>query len=224
MEAHADVAMLSTRGQLVDTEGRPVRLIANYFAPGIYAGADAIFSWLWLYAHARLNAFNYPSGVLLRKECVLRAGPFREDLETAGDIDFYLRMLQHGALAISGNVGCRITYHSGQAHRALNMDGTGFREQLDVVNQYLGLLESRAARERVIEQTYAQAFVLGLRWLFNRKSGAAGRLHIALSRGSTVPDYRLAVAFLRFCVARVLWRYLPHVFVRLPPPATLSTQ
>jgi len=223
MEANPEVAMLSTRGQLTDADGHPLRLIAAQFPPGIHAGEDAIFAWLWLYAHTRLNSLNYPSGVLLRREAVLRAGLFREDLRTAGDIDFYLRMLQHGSLAISQSVGCRIMLHSGQAHRALNMDGTAFREQLDIVHQHLCLLETRGVRQPMIEQTYGQALALGLLRMLDRRTRASGRLHIAVARSSTVPAHRLAAACVRFFVARALWRYLPGMFVGLPPPKAVRT-
>jgi glycosyltransferase involved in cell wall biosynthesis len=224
MEEHPEVAMLSTRGQLTDVEGHPLRIIANHFPPGIYPGESAIFAWLWLYAHTRLNALNYPSGVLLLRDAALRAGPFREDMQSAGDIDFYLRMLQHGSLAISRNLGCRITLHGGQAHRALNMDGTAFREQLDVVCQHLDLLKSRGASRRMIEQTYGQALMVGLLRLLDRKTRCSGRLHIAIARRSPVPGYRLAAACVRCLTARAFWRYLPGMFLRLPPPEELGTR
>ena len=218
MEAHPQVAMLSTRGRLANVDGHALGLIANYFPPGIYPGEEAVFAWLWLYAHTRLNALNYPSGVLLRRDAALRAGAFRTDMQTAGDIDFYLRMLQQGALAISGNIGCRITLHGGQAHRAPNMDGTAFREQLDVVSQHLALLDHRGASQRVIAQTYAQALAIGLLRLLRGKTRTSGRLHFALARRSVVPGYQLAAACVRFFAARALLRYLPGMFLRLPPP------
>jgi hypothetical protein len=195
-----------------------LRLIADQFAPGIYAGADAMFSWFWLYAHSRLNALNYPSGVMMRREAIVRAGSFQEHMQTAGDIDYYFKLLEHGSLAVLGDTGCLITLHEGQAHRGTNMDGTAIREHLAVVQAHKGPLESRAVYRRVLDQMHGLALVLGLFRLLRSKTRESGWVHIELARQGDMPWHRLILAAARLVAGRLLWRRLPRVFIRLPAP------
>jgi hypothetical protein len=222
MEAHPEVAMLCTRGELIDTEGRTLRRIADQFPPGIYSGENAVFSWLWLYGHSRFNALNYPSGVMMRRDALTRAGSFQEQMQTTGDIDYYFRLLEQGSLAVVGDTGCRITLHEGQAHRTANMDGTAIKEHLAVVRAHRALLESRGAYRRLVDQMYGIALVLGLVRLLRSKTRDSGRLHIDMARQSGVPWHRLLAASVRLVAGRVLWRLLPRLFMRLPEPSPLT--
>jgi glycosyltransferase involved in cell wall biosynthesis len=222
MDAHPEVAMLCTRGELVDTEGRSLRLIAHQFPPGIYPGERAIFSWCWLYTHSRLNAFNYPSGIMMRREAVTQAGFFQERMRTTGDIDYYFRLLERGNLAVVADPGCRITLHEGQAHRTTNMDGTAIREHLEVVRAQRELLQSWGAYRRVMDQMYGLALTLGIARMLRAKTRDSGRLHVEIARRGGVPWHRLVWASIRLVTGRTLWWLLPRVFVRLPQPRPLT--
>jgi hypothetical protein len=222
MESHPEAAMLCTPGHLVDASGRPLRLIANQFPPGIYTGDRVVFSWLWLYAHSRLNALNYPSGVLMRREAVKQAGLFQDQMQTTGDIDYYFRLLQQGSLAVIADTGCRITLHEGQAHRSTNLDGTAIKEHLAVVHAHRPLLERRRAYRRVVDQMHGLALLLGLVRVVRPATRESGWLHIQLALRAGVPWYRLLAASTRVIAGRLLWRRLPQVFLKLPQPDPLT--
>src|SRR5262249_12344827 len=68
MESQPTVALLSTRGHSVDESGRFQFTIADHLPTGIYPGRDAIYNALWVHAHYGHNPFNFPSGILLRRE------------------------------------------------------------------------------------------------------------------------------------------------------------
>jgi glycosyltransferase involved in cell wall biosynthesis len=137
MEQHPEVAMLSTRGQYVDERGSPMGTFAGDFPPGIYDGRGFARAWLEYYVHYRRNALNYPSGVLLRRAC-LDGVRFDEALKTGGDVDFYLRLLERGNLAIDRGLGAYVTRHRSQAHVGPNMDGTAAREMLAILERVAG--------------------------------------------------------------------------------------
>jgi rhamnosyl/mannosyltransferase len=97
------------------------------------------------------------------------------------------------------------------------MDGTAFREQL---TSFLGTsTPSRGASRRMIEQTYGQAMV-GLLRLLDRKDPSSGRLHIAIAdeAGGRLPA---GGRVRKMLTTRAFWRYLPGMFLRLPPPEEL---
>lgn len=137
MERHADVAMLNSSGLFVDAQGRPLRRFADDFPPGIYEGRTFARHWLSYYVHYRRNAFNYPSGVLLRRTSVGADLRFDESLKTAGDVEFFLRLLGRGNLAIVDAIGCHVTRHSSQAHVGPNLDGTAMREHYCLLAKFL---------------------------------------------------------------------------------------
>jgi glycosyltransferase involved in cell wall biosynthesis len=137
LERHPDAAMLSTRGLYVDERGAPMGTFADDFPPGLYDGRRFPRAWLEYYVHYRRNALNYPSGVLLRRSC-LAGVRFDEALKTGGDIDFYLRLLERGNLAIDRALGAHVTRHRSQAHVGPNMDGTAMREMLAILDRVAG--------------------------------------------------------------------------------------
>jgi hypothetical protein len=129
--------MLSTRGLFVDENGASMGSFADDFPPGLYDGPKFARAWLEYYVHYRRNALNYPSGVLLRR-ANLAGLRFDERLKTGGDIDFFLRVLERGNLAISRALGAYVTRHRSQAHVGPNMDGTAMREMLSLLDRVAG--------------------------------------------------------------------------------------
>ncbi len=114
LDRYPDVGLLLTRGRRVDGKGQVLGRQADHFQEGIYSGPAAIRSALWFHSHYALNPFNYPSGMLLRRETALKAGRFDTAMRMSGDVDFFLRMLEHGDLAVSDRLGCEITIHGNQ--------------------------------------------------------------------------------------------------------------
>jgi glycosyltransferase involved in cell wall biosynthesis len=182
MERRPDVAMVSSRGQFVDEQGRSLGRFADDFPPGVYDGQRFAQDWLSYYVHYRRNPLNYPSGVLLRRALIGGDLRFNESLKTAGDVDFFLRLLKRGNLAVHDSLGCYVTRHSNQAHRAPNLDGTAMRE-------HLALLETFAANGRLRDQFAGMCMAVAIqRWLQGFKPSA--RVHLDLAR--SVASGRLA--------------------------------
>ena len=104
MDAHQEVALLTTRGRRVNERGYVLGPQADHFQPGIYLGQQAICAVLWFQAHYAYNPLNYPSGILLRREIARQVGPFDTTMKMSGDVDFFLRVLERGALAVVDSV------------------------------------------------------------------------------------------------------------------------
>jgi glycosyltransferase involved in cell wall biosynthesis len=177
MQRHADVVMLSTRGEFVEAGGAPMGTFANELPRGVYDGRRFADEWLQYYVHYRRNPLNYPSGVMLRRAAI---GELRFDaaLKTAGDIDFFLRLLERGNLAIDRRVGAYVTRHPSQAYVGPNMDGTAMRE-------LLGLLERRAGGVRRLHNQFAGMCVaVGLQRWPRASSRESARIHLRLARNA----------------------------------------
>ena len=172
MERNPDLAMLSTRGRFVSPEGKAMGEFADDLAAGVYRGGDFPRTWFDYYARTRHNPLNYPSGVLFRRAAVgeLR---FEERWRTAGDIDFYFKVLRHGDLGIAAFAGCEVTRHAAQAHVGPNLDGTAIREQLALLERYVEPSEHARLRNLLAGTCLALALMRG---------GASAAIHWRLAR------------------------------------------
>jgi glycosyltransferase involved in cell wall biosynthesis len=214
MERHADVAMLNSSGLFIDARGRPLRRFADDFPPGIYDGKAFARHWLAYYVHYRRNAFNYPSGVLLRRASIGADLRFDESLRTAGDVDFFLRLLGRGNLAIVDAIGCHVTRHSSQAHVGPNLDGTAMREHYSLLLKFLEEPRNRAVkalREQFAGMCLAVAAFRALRprtW-----HSARAHLEVARSTGANMASMVLRALLLLTLRAtrRVLRRQAPFI-------------
>jgi glycosyltransferase involved in cell wall biosynthesis len=140
LDAHPNIVLLSTRGRLRDPSGHERGIFGTGFAPGTYPGEQAIVAALWLHAHYSANPFNYPSGILFRRGLALTAGGFSNDFRVAGDIDFFLRLLRHGDLAIVDQFGCDILVHDEQIGRQHAGTGVEIRELLHLAERHRSLM------------------------------------------------------------------------------------
>jgi glycosyltransferase involved in cell wall biosynthesis len=172
MERNPRLAMLSTRGRFVTPEGAALGDCAAEFPPGIYAGADFPLAWFGYYARTRRNPLNYPSGVLFRRAAI-GGERFEEGWRTAGDIDFYFKLLRRGDLGIAELHGCDITRHAAQAHVGPKLDGTAMREQLAMLDRFVEPRLQPPLRRGLAGMCLALAAMHG---------GAAARTHWGLAR------------------------------------------
>lgn len=206
MEQHRDVAMLSTRGLFVDEHGAAMGSLADDFPPGLYDGRKFARAWLEYYVHYRRNALNYPSGVLLRRAC-LEGMRFDEALKTGGDIDFFLRVLERGNLAIGRALGAYVTRHRAQAHVGPNMDGTAMREMLALLDRVAG----PALRDQFAGMCVAVAVQRALR----PATRDSARIHLDLAHAVSSGRAAELSGFLKLLGCRfagsVLGPYAPYI-------------
>ena len=182
MDAHPEAVMLSTKGRFVAATGARLGEIAGNFPPGIYHGPSVPGQWLRYYAHYRRNPLNYPSGVLLRADRLRGKARFNERLATAGDIDFYFRVLRHGDLIVSDTLGAYVTRHTMQTHIGPNLDGTAIREQLALIEEFGGDPGDDMARERLRRQLAGMCLGLAIHRSLAGRTRSSARIHFQLAR------------------------------------------
>lgn len=213
MERNPNVSLLSTRNRLVDKTGRGLGEGANLLSPGIYRGEQAIPAVLWALGHYALNPLNYPSGVLLRRELALRVGLFDTTLQMLGDVEYFLRVLGYGDLAILDVVGCEITIHRGM--ESVNVAGEGVRdsELLGLCERYKACLEKDGTYRRIRQQVAAHATGVIFKYWY-RRLPLASRRHLEIVRSTGVGWGDIMVAIGRLISMRLL---LQTAGIRLTP-------
>lgn len=203
MEEHPNVALLSTRGRRVDLTGRILGTQADHFQQGIYLGSQAIHAVLWFQAHYAYNPLNYPSGILLRREAAIKAGSFDTTMRMMGDVDFFLRMLEHGDLAVLDALGCDITIHTKQEGVRLTGDVAPMQELYLLAARYRPLSEQAGTYARIRQQL--AAYALGLAFKFWRMGlPESSRAHRRLALASGVSKVQIAQGILRLLGLRLL--------------------
>lgn len=205
MEQHANIALLSTCGRRVDERGHILGMQANHFPPGIYDGASAIIGALWFQAHYALNPFNYPSGILIRRSVALLAGEFDTSMRMSGDVDYFLRILQHGDLAVVHTTGCDITIHAGQEGSFLVGNISIISEIFAITDRYRLLLNQAGVYSRVQQQL--GAYAMGLAFKYWRAGlRIESKAHMKLARTRQIRTMTMLVAVFRLLGLRLLLR------------------
>lgn len=143
MEQHPNVAVCSGRGRRVNETGGLVGWAGRGFGAGVYPGPWAVGEILRFHAATAWNPLNYPSGVLLRRSAALAAGEFNAAFVGIADVDFMLRALKHGDLAITDTVTCEVTVHPAQAGRTHEVRLSEIGDFLRVAEAWRPLLEAR---------------------------------------------------------------------------------
>lgn len=212
MDAHPDVALLSTRGYRKDELGRVLGIQAGYFKEGIYPGFKAICGILWFQAHYAYNPINYPSGVLIRKNIAAIEGKFDVNMKMAGDVDFFLRILEHGNLAILDTLGCNIMIHPGQESSYLIGDLSPIIELDCLVNRYKEILQKEKMYLRVKEQMAAYSLGLAFK-LWRIGFIKCSKAHYDIVRKSGVKKIKVYLAILRMLALRILFKFIGVSFL-----------
>ena len=149
MERHPDMALLTTRGLRVDPDGRVLGLQAGALPEGYYRGDRGIAAVLRANSDTGYNSLNYPSGVLLRRTAADAAGRFRIDMRMSADVEYFLRVIQHGALGVLNRIGCRITVHDDQVGSRLSREPVVLEELFALHRQFHSVLISHRTAAQV---------------------------------------------------------------------------
>lgn len=213
MDANHNVALLFSKGQRMGSSGRIIGPVGNHFHQGIYAGIDAIHAVLWFKAHYAINPITLPSGVLLRKEAVRKAGWFDTSMKMEGDIDFWLRVLKYGDMAVLETYGCEIKFHPRQVSNRLLGDIDVTREAFTITEKYSQLLMERGSYNRIRQQLVA--YSLGMAYkLWRVGLYKESRKHWDFARTSNVNLATASLAVVRLVSLRLLMKIIG---VRLVP-------
>jgi glycosyltransferase involved in cell wall biosynthesis len=184
MDCYPEVGLLSTRGLCIDETGKPIDFCAHRFKPGIYPGSSAIHAYFWFWSHYAYNPFNYPSGVLLRREVALKAGRFNVDMKVLGDIDFFLRVLEHSDLAIIDKIGSKILIHKDQQGQKFRNSCEPMKEMISITEKYKQFLLNEGTYQRIKDQLSGLVLGLALKlWIIGYKEDAYQYLKLLRSIG-----------------------------------------
>ena len=213
MDAHPHVALLSTRGQRMDEEGNFLGFQADHFKQGVYSGNKSIYAILWYQAYYAYNSLNYPSGILIRRDFSEQVGQFDVNMKMLGDVDFFLRVLEHGDLAVLNTLGCNITIHVNQQSSYLLGDKSPMLELNFLIERYKLLLQQEGGYERIKQQMMAHVLGLAFKyWRIGLKD--AYHFHCEIVRRSGIQKIKVFMAILRLISLRLLLkttgiRFLP---------------
>jgi glycosyltransferase involved in cell wall biosynthesis len=222
LDAEPAAVLLSSRGRLVDRQGRGKGTIAARFAPGRYLGQSVPAAWFWSSYHYGENPLNYPSGVVFRSGALRACLPFRTDLGTPADVDMYLRVLRHGDLLVTDRVGCAVMTHEGQEGLKARAGNEVTRQQLALMDLFRAELEAAGAWKQVRRQSSALAFAALARTAFNHP-GQIAEEYRSFGRGAGEMLAAAATLFaLRFLDRLLGIRYSP--FLRASGRAQLLSQ
>lgn len=162
---YPSVVMVTSRGLEIDSQGRPGKIIADRFEPGIYAGHSVLPAWFWCTHFCGMNALNYPSGVLFRTSALRAALPFRAQIGGPAEIDLYFRVLAQGDLCVDGGLGCRVMRHSEQEGIRLRKTGDLLGQNLLLLDEHRQELEDVGAYKIIRRQAACTVFAALVRAL-----------------------------------------------------------
>jgi glycosyltransferase involved in cell wall biosynthesis len=215
MQANPGVAVLTTRGQLVTRELRRLGRLGDHLPPGIYSGPEVITSILWIVAHYGTNPLNYPSGIMLQRTLALRVGGFDSSVPHAADLDLWLRLLEHGDLAVTDGIGCDVTHHRNQDSFRSLREGEYIGGHYVLLQKREALLRARGVQgfESLLTLVHARCLYYALRGLLRRDIVAA-RSHWAILR-----RFRVRISATLIALVQIVWLRLAERFLgmRLVP-------
>jgi glycosyltransferase involved in cell wall biosynthesis len=194
MDANPSVAILSSASTLINGERRRIGVSGNCFKEGIYPGRLAIAGALFHMAHL-VNPLSCPSGVLLRLSVVRKVGWFETSMRMCGDIDFFLRMMEHGDLAVLRAEGAVVKLHPGTVTCQLRCSDAALVETISITQRYTKLLKKTGLFEEVQRRM---------------ASGFTGHAFVLLTRG----QFELSKKFFR--AAAHPFTEWPHLAVGIP--------
>jgi hypothetical protein len=204
MERHPDMALLSTRGLRIDADGQVLGQQAAALPEGYYSGTRGIAAVLRTNAATGYNTLNYPSGVLLRRSAADAAGRFRPEMRMVGDIEYFLRVLQQGALGVLNRVGCRITVHADQVGSTLSLEPVVMQELFGLAEVFEGEVGDGSVRRQVREGTAGLSAWQALRAAVSGDMRSAAD-HLEVVRRNRVGAFVMVTGFARLLLRRSRW-------------------
>jgi glycosyltransferase involved in cell wall biosynthesis len=204
MERHRDMALLTTRGRRIAPDGAVLGLQATALAEGYYRGDRGITAVLRANAQTGYNALNYPSGVLLRKAAADAAGRFRTDMRVSGDVEYFLRVLRHGALGVLDQVGCRVTVHPDQVGSRHSLEPLVVAELFQLADEFRGVLNGHVGGGELRRAMAGLSTWQALRSALQGSAAlATANLRTARTHGADVLD--MASGFAHLLGRRARW-------------------
>jgi glycosyltransferase involved in cell wall biosynthesis len=204
MERHPDMALLTTRGLRIAPDGSVLGVQAAALPEGYYRGDHAIAAVLRANAATGYNSLNYPSGILLRKTSADAAGRFGTEMRMVGDMEYFLRVLEVGALGVLNRIGCRITVHADQEGSRLALEPLVMQELFTLADSFQEHVPDRTSRRRVRGGTAGLSAWQAVRAAMRGHVRRAGE-HLAVARRNGASALGLATGIGGLAVHRIRW-------------------
>jgi glycosyltransferase involved in cell wall biosynthesis len=151
LDRHPSAALLSSRGVVVSADGRK-NVIADFFPRGLYDGASVPSAWFWTNYSYGANPLNYPSGIVICTSALNQCLPFRAEIGAGADIDLFLRVLGHGDLLISDEIGCFVARHGGQESLLARSKGALVNSEFALLSAFEAQLQKAGTYNEISRQ------------------------------------------------------------------------
>jgi glycosyltransferase involved in cell wall biosynthesis len=158
LDAHPQAALVVSPARLWSSERELIGLAGEWFPPGEWTGDSAQASWFWVQALYAFNPFPPPSGQLMRSSIVARTGTYGSGLGAIADVDYALRMLEHGSLLVSAEVGAELLCHEQQAGTIHQRDAGHLADLQNLIERHEGITERAALTALAKRRVAALAF------------------------------------------------------------------
>jgi hypothetical protein len=154
LDEHQDAVLVTCARQFIDAQGRDLQIVRWFSRDVVLRGVDLKIAIL-LYG----NVIGEPSATLSRREAVVRAGPFKDGLSTAIDLEMWLRLLGQGPGGYMSSPLCSFRQHPGQATKRFRKEGHVQDAVLRLTTDLLGTMQTGPLVRSVGFGRLAGAFV-----------------------------------------------------------------
>jgi glycosyltransferase involved in cell wall biosynthesis len=137
LDEHQDAVLVTCARQFIDAQGRDLQIVRWFSRDIVLRGVD-LKTVILLYG----NVIGEPSATLTRREAVVRAGPFKDGLSTAIDLEMWLRVLDQGPGGYMASSLCSIRRHPGMATQKYRKEGHIQDAVLRLTADLLGTMET----------------------------------------------------------------------------------
>lgn len=154
LDEHQAAVLVTCARQFIDAQSRDLRIV-RWFSRDVLLGGIDLKLVILLYG----NVIGEPSATLIRREAIECAGPFKEGLSTAIDLEMWLRLLHQGAAGYMTSSLCSIRQHPRMMSYEYRKEGSIQDAVLRVTNDLLGSIENGSMVRTVGFGRLAGAFV-----------------------------------------------------------------
>jgi glycosyltransferase involved in cell wall biosynthesis len=161
--------MVSTYCRTIN-EALKIKLTSNYWPLGKYDFNQVIRGWFITCFKFGANPFAYPSGMVLRGDVLRKKIFFDSSIGSPADIVFFLDILKYGQVIFTEYLGANILFHSNQAHKSFQKNGSIINSQIKIIKKYEKILRKMRIYEEVLIFSYIPVIKITINDLFRKRA------------------------------------------------------
>lgn len=150
-----EVVMVTSGLRYVNEDGEVLRTVSA-FSRETMAGEAEIVAGTLVYG----NIFGPPSAVLIRRESLVKAGPFSGDFLQVMDLDMWLRLASQGQAGFLPEALCSFRLHSKRKTEELRKQGRSRRDLLHITEMMLERVNPTPFARRLCWGRVAGSFLM----------------------------------------------------------------